>query len=240
MQPKSKNILIISSHADDHLSCAGTVFKLQKERGMVPFEIVLTDSGRGQDFRVAEHQSYQRVRQLRLKELSVASKFLGIKEIFLFGQPDFGLQSTVDLVFATAKIIRQVRPEIVFMQSEGDVHPDHRASFRIGVDALKLAAFDMEAKTLGPSFRVPVVLCVDQELPGRIHLLVDISKYQDKKEKLMKVYESQMSPKALAFQRGLLSVRGYHLSNSHLLAAEGFSLSSEFPILGFDPVASLP
>ncbi len=231
---KNNNILIISAHADDHLFCAGTVFKLKAERGMTPFEIILTDFSKGQDFRSKAHQSNGKVQEIRGQELDQASKCLGVKETFLLNQPDFGLVPSPDLIHQVAGIIRQVKPKIVFLLGATDMHPDHKAAFRIGIEAIKFASFDIEEKVYGPSYRVPTILCTDQELPNSIHIIVDVTPYLKKKAELYQAYQSQMSPKAMAFEKGMLAVRGYHLSNKEELAAEAFSLQSEFPIIGFE------
>lgn len=227
-------ILIISSHADDHISCAGTVFKLQEERGMVPFEVVLTDSSRGQDFRAKKTANRKKVSLMRAKELSAASQFLGVRKTFTLNQPDFGLQRTSEVVFKVAEIIRKVRPQIVFINGEFDAHPDHRTAFRIGLDAIKLAAMGVDVDKMGPSFRVPTILCVEQMLPDRIQMLVDITQFKTKKDQLLSLYKSQMSPKSLAFEQGMMSVRGYHLRKSDGFQAEAFTLQNEFPILAFE------
>lgn len=230
----NSNILIISSHADDHISCAGTVFKLQEERGMVPFELVLTDSSRGQDFRSKKQKRRKEVSATRLKELSAASKFLGIRKTFLLKEPDFGLQVRPELLFKVAKVIREIKPAIVFINGEYDAHPDHRAASRIALDSIKLAAMGVDVETMGPSFRIPVVLCVEQMLPDRIQIVVDVTKFRDKKDQLLNIYTSQMSPKSLAFENGMAVVRGYHLRKPDGFVAEAFTLQNEFPILGFE------
>lgn len=230
----TNNILVISSHADDHISCAGTILKLQEERGMVPFELILTDSSRGQDFRAKKQAKREKVSALRLKELSKASKFLGIRQTFLLKQPDFGLQRTPELVFQVAKVIRRVRPKVVIINGEFDIHPDHQAAYRIALDALKLAAMGVDVGKLGVPVRVPVALCVEQTLPDRVQILVDVTRFLDKKEKLLSIYRSQMSPRSLALERGMMAVRGYHLRKPEGLFAEAFTLQSEMPILGFE------
>lgn len=234
MKNNKRNILIISSHADDHISVAGTVLKLQEERGMVPFELVLTNSNRGQDFRAQKQIRKKLVAQMRAQELSQASQFLGIRRTFFLNQPDFGLSYSSKLVFAVAKVIRAVQPQIVFINGEFDGHPDHRAAFRIGLDAIKLAAMSVEIKKLGAPFRVPVVFCVEQMLPDKVQILVDTTKYSLKKDQLLEIYKSQMSPKSLAFEKGMGAVRGYHLRKPQGFIAEAFTLQNEFPILGLE------
>lgn len=230
----NKKLLIISCHADDHLSCAGTVFKLQEDRGFTPFEVVMTDSSRGQDKRVKKQANRKSVALTRLKELSEASKFLGIKKTFMLNQTDLELRNTPEVVFEVVKVIREVKPLIVFINGEFDAHPDHRTAFRIGLDALKIAAMNVDVKKLGEPFRVPEILCVEQMLPDRVQVLVDITKFVDKKEQLLSIYTSQMSPKSLNFERGMLAVRGYQLRKSDGLSAEAFTLQNEFPILAFE------
>ena len=231
---KLNNLLIISSHADDHISCAGTVLKLQEDKGFTPFEVVLTDSSRGQDKRKNKQVNKKRVALVRAKELSEASKFLGIKKTFMLNQTDLELKNTPEVVFEVVKVIREVRPLIVFINGEFDAHPDHRTAFRIGLDALKIAAMNVDVKKLGQPFRVPEILCVEHMLPDRIQILVDITKFVDKKEQLLSIYASQMSPKSLAFERGMLAVRGYQLKKPDGLMAEAFTLQNEFPILAFE------
>lgn len=233
-QQKTNNILIVSSHADDHISSAGTIFKLQEERGMVPFELVLTDSSKGQDFRAKKQLGQRAVKQMRQKELSVAAQFLGIRKTFKLSQADFGLERTPAVVFATAKVIREVQPQIIIINAEFDAHPDHRAAFRIALDAIKLASFSVDIEKMGQPWRVPVVLCVEQMLPDKIQLLVDITRFADKKQQLLKIYASQMSPKSMAFENGMMAVRGYHLRKPAGYAAEAFTLQNEFPILAFE------
>lgn len=230
----TNNILVVSSHADDHISCAGTILKLQEERGMVPFELVLTDSSRGQDFRAKKQAQRRQVSALRLKELSQASKFLGIRQTFLLKQPDFGLERSPELVFEVARVVRRVSPRIVIINGEYDAHPDHRVAFRIALDAIKLAAMGVEVEKLGEPFRVSVVLCVEQMLPDKIQILVDTTKFREKKQKLLDIYRSQMSPKSMAFEAGMAVVRGYHLRKPDGFTAEAFTLQNEFPILGFE------
>lgn len=230
----NRNILIISSHADDHISCAGTIFKLQEERGMIPFELVLTDSSKGQDFRTKKQAGRDLVSSMRLKELSKASKFLGIRQTVLLKQPDFGLERTSELVLEVAKVLRRVRPVVAIINGEFDAHPDHRAAFRIALDAIKLAAMGVDVESLGDPIRVPVVLCVEQMLPDRIQVVVDTTRFQEKKQKLLNIYRSQMSPKSMAFVTGMAAVRGYHLRKPDGFAAEAFTLQNEFPVLGFE------
>src|SRR3989344_2421692 len=201
---KNKNLLIISAHADDHIACAGTVFKLEKESGFNSYELIFTNSELGQDYKAKTEIDPKTVLKTRAKELNKASKFLGIKRSFSLNQSDLGLTYSKDLVFETVKIIRKLEPEIVFLHNQYDAHPDHNEAFKIGLTAIKT------------------------------QILIDISKYSNQKTKLFKIYKSQASSKAIIFEKGLAQIRGYHLRKENSLFAEAFSLQEEFPIILFE------
>jgi len=231
MKIKNKNILIISSHADDHIACAGTVFKL-RERGYVPYEIVLTDSAEGPHNGKKQNGNINMV-ELRNSELTAASKYLGIKKTYLLKQPDLGLTYSKALLFAIVKVIRKVKPEIGFIMNSNDWHPDHRENFKIGSEAFKWAGSGVK-KELGNFWRTPVVLVAEGMIPIQANILVDITDYEDKKTKLWKMYESQATPGLINYEKSLGSIRGYQLRKNGGKAAEAFSTDPTSPIILFD------
>lgn len=232
---KNKTLLIISAHADDHISSAGTVFKLTREQGYTPYEIVLTNSNLGQNFKVNSEINQKDVALTRAKELSKASRFLGIKKTYCLNQQDLALTYSQNLVFEVVKVIREVKPSIVFLHNNYDAHPDHHASYLIGLNAIKVAAMGVQSETLGPSHRVPMVLCAEGMLPVKTQIHVDITPYLNDKVKLFKLYLSQANPKAVAFEKAQAVIRGYHLRKADGFYGEAFTLQEEFPVLFFEP-----
>jgi LmbE family N-acetylglucosaminyl deacetylase len=230
----SKNLLIISAHADDHISCAGTIFKLRKEFNFTPYEVVFTNSELGQDYRIKTEIDSKEVAQTRSQELAKASKFLGIAKSFCLDQPDLGLEYSQDLIFKLVKIIREVKPEIVFLHNQHDDHPDHKMAYLLGIAAIKAAAMSVKKETLGAPFRTPVVLCNEGMLPTKTQILVDVTNYAPQKDELIEIYESQANPRAIAFEKCLATVRGYQLKKEKGFLAENFTLQEEFPILLFE------
>jgi len=229
-----KNILIISAHADDHIACAGTVMKLQKEKGYKTYEIVLTDSAQGQNFAVNAELSVGEVAKVRSKELSRASKFLGIRKSYQMNRPDLGLVYSDAVMYEIVRVIREVQPEVVFLHNAYDAHPDHLASHTLGLHALKISAMGVRKETLGKPWRVPTVLCMEGMLPIESQILVDVTAYAKRKAKLFAIYTSQASSQAQDFVESLGRVRGYHLRKVGGSHAEAFTLQNQFPILYFD------
>jgi LmbE family N-acetylglucosaminyl deacetylase len=227
---QNKRVLLVTAHADDHTAAAGTVFKLC-DQGYQVFELILTTSNEGRDFRNPDGK-YD-VAQLRDAEFSEASKFLGTEKIWRFGQEDLNLQYSKQIVFEAVNVIREVRPNVGIIMNPFDWHPDHIAAYQIGSTAFKLAATGIKPE-LGEHHRTAMVLAVEGMLPIKPNVLVDITNYYRKKEELFKIYESQASSKTLGFQEGLAKVRGYHIRRVGSMMAEAFTMDETSPCILFD------
>ena len=227
----NKSVLVISAHADDHIASAGTLFKL-RDKGYDLYEIVLTNSGEGGDYRKSKKKEHN-IASMRDRELSDASKFLGIKETYKLNQEDLGLTYSKNLVFKIVPIIRKLKPAVGIIMNSFDWHIDHRIAFEIGSEAFKWAATGVKAN-LGGQWRTPIVLCTEGMLPVQPSVLVDVTDYVKQKADLWKIYESQAKPKAINFEESLMSVRGYHLRRPGSLLAEAFTTDSTSPIILFD------
>lgn len=221
-------ILILSAHADDHLRSAGTVLKLQYEKGAVPFEVVMTDSSLGGDYRSSNHLGREETSQARAAELTKASKYLGVRKTWTMGEPDYGLMYRQELVFGVAEVIREVRPDLVIMPHDFDSHPDHKATKHIGIEAIRAASMNIR-RDIGIPHRVSEVAQVEMMQPDRVSLIVNVTEQLPQIERLFKIYESQMDSRLAAYLRGMLAVRAYTLEDPQALAAEAFILSNEFP-----------
>lgn len=233
------NVLVISAHADDHVSCAGTLFKLKKQ-GFKLFEVVLTDSSEGRDFKDAKDttknkKSNTEIARIRETELSKASEFLGIEKTFKIGQEDLGLTYSKKLVFEIVPIIRAIKPVVGIIMNSNDFHPDHRQTFSIGSEAFKWAGSGVQPE-LGPAYRTPIVLCSEGMIPIQANVLVDITEFAEQKAELLKIYASQASPKLINFDASMAAIRGYQLRREGSLAAEAFTTDPTSPAILFDRI----
>ena len=229
-----KSVLVISAHADDHVACAGTLFKL-KAQGYELYEAVLTDSSEGRDFKDTSKKAKlnTKVSQMREGELTKASRFLGIKKTFKLNQEDLGLTYSKSLVFEIVPIIRGVKPEIGIIMNSIDWHPDHRETFKLGSEAFKWAGSGVKPD-LGDAWRTPIVLCAEGMMPILPNVLVDITKHASKKAELLAIYTSQASPKLINFDASLVAIRGYQLRRNNSLNAEAYTTDPTSPIILFE------
>ncbi len=229
-----KSVLVISAHADDHTASAGTLFKL-KDKGFELFEIVLTDSSEGRDYRDTskKKKSNKLISQTRSVELTKASEFLGISKTYKLDQQDLDLNYSKKLIFEVIPIIREIKPTLGIIMNSNDFHPDHRETFKIASEAFKWAGSGVKPE-LGVAYRTPIVLCVEGMIPVQPNVLVDTTAYAEKKAKLLAIYSSQASPKLINFDASLAAVRGYQLRRAGSLYAEAFTTDPTSPSILFD------
>jgi len=187
----SKVILAISAHPDDiEFACGGTMFKFIDD-GWDIFLIVATSGENG--FKIAHKPKSERVK-LRHKEQLNAAKILGIKKVFFLNYRDCYLKNSDELRAKIAKIIKQVKPEIVFsfdpanksFESVNLNHRDHRAIAEASFDAV----FAARNRYLypGESHSVKKFYFFGPDKPNHY---VNITKYIDKKIGLIAEHRSQ-------------------------------------------------
>ena len=174
------NILIISAHPDDNLSCAGAIFKL-KEAGHDIYEIVLANGDEGFNRVNSKQPSRKEMKVIRRKEFLKASRFLGVKKTWFMGFSDFTIRLDKKKMFRMVSVIRKLKPLVIFMQNIFDYGTDHIQASRLSYEAVNIAASKLRSE-LGQNHRTPIVLTMEgvpaMEKPA---LLIDISDVFEKK-----------------------------------------------------------
>jgi LmbE family N-acetylglucosaminyl deacetylase len=137
----NKTILAISAHPDDiEFGCGGTMFKF-KEKGFDMYLIVATNGENG--FKIAHKPQKERIK-IRYNEQKKAARMLDIKKIFFLHYRDGYLRNDGRLRDRIAKIIKQVKPEIIIsfdpsykaFDNINLNHRDHRAIAEASFDAV--------------------------------------------------------------------------------------------------------
>lgn len=146
LQPKV--ILGVVAHPDDlEFGMAGTVAKYIAE-GAKGYYFILTNANKGSADRSITSEA---LRDLRREEQREAGKILGLTDVF-FGDYDDGcLECNKDVKRDIVRVIRQVKPDVVFTMDPTFVydvdrgfinHPDHRAAGQAALDAVYPLARD--------------------------------------------------------------------------------------------------
>jgi LmbE family N-acetylglucosaminyl deacetylase len=124
--------LVIAAHPDDvDFGAAGTVATWAAEGTEVTYCLCTNGDAGGFDPAVPR----EHIAGIRQEEQRAAAKEVGANEVVFLGYPDGQLAATFELRRDLSRVIRQVRPERVLIQSPEiswdrlpASHPDHRAA----------------------------------------------------------------------------------------------------------------
>ena len=166
-------ILVVGGHpADVFDHCGGTLAHHVKNGDRVTC-LALTQGLRIHDVVVSEvfrfgtegytQQEIERIcherEQAKYQEVRNACAVFGIEDVRFLRYDDKMLQVTMPMIDAVAKVIRDVRPDIMithYPQSDGNVTNHHGNAAKIALDAIALAG-TVDFDDPNPSWRVPQV-----------------------------------------------------------------------------------
>jgi LmbE family N-acetylglucosaminyl deacetylase len=194
-------VLIVMAHPDDgEFSCAGTVARWAHE-GRDIYYCLVTDGqvGDAGDKEITSEQ----LAAVRRKEAQDAADALGVQHPVIFLHfPDSRLEPTLEVRGAIARVIRQVRPDVMICQDptvrwsgQGYInHPDHRAAGEATLAAImpvagtRLAFPELAAEGLEPH-DVRELYLSGTQTPDR---WVDIEGYVETKIAALRAHKSQL------------------------------------------------
>jgi len=154
-------VVFLSPHDDDAIIGCGGILSVLKERASV---IILTDGALGS---TSLNKGGNGLVKKRRREARAAYGSLGVIDVEFLGFPDLCLnnyecwrteQGRTGAYQKLILLLRQKRPVSVFIPSELDFHPDHKATSRIGHAAVIFAnsALSFSARS-GPKSAVTSV-----------------------------------------------------------------------------------
>jgi bacillithiol biosynthesis deacetylase BshB1 len=179
------DILAFGIHPDDiELSCAGTLLK----HIAAGYSVAIVDMTQGE-------LGTRGNGELRLKEAAAAAKIMGIKYRDNLGMEDGFFRNTRENQFRVIEKIREYRPKIVICNAVSDRHPDHgraaqlvsESCFYSGLSKIE-TAYD---KKVQQAYRPNAVYHYIQDRALKPDLVVDITKFMDKKMEAILAYSSQ-------------------------------------------------
>lgn len=216
-----KNVIVISAHPDDEtLGAGGTILK-HVANGDNVYWLIVTN--------VFENQGFSKERvESRQEEIREVEKLLGVSKTYLLNYPTMTLSSSslIKMVPEISTVFSEVQPEIIYTLNRSDAHSDHRVIFDAVMACTK-------------SFRYPFIKqilmyeCISEtefapalaEKAFLPNYFVDITDYLDRKNEIMKVFESEIAehpfPRSLENIRALAHFRGASVGVKY---AEAFQL----------------
>jgi LmbE family N-acetylglucosaminyl deacetylase len=168
----SRRVLVLAPHPDDEtLGCGGAIL-LHRAQGHAVKVVFVTDGAAGDPRGYYRGRDYVRLRE---REAERAARVLGVRSLEFWRCPDRGLGRVRGLADRLAKLLREESPDIVYLPSRSDRHPDHR---RLAAACRRLslpAAWDYETDMMPRPTRV-----------------VDITRQFKRKLRALREYRSQL------------------------------------------------
>jgi bacillithiol biosynthesis deacetylase BshB1 len=176
-------ILAVGPHPDDvEIAMGGTVCWLIAQG----HEVVLCDLTNGEPTPIGTPER-------RAAEAAEATRILGVGRRITLDLPNRAVEHTLEARRLVAEVIREVRPESLFIPYWIDAHPDHVAACAIGEAArfwAKLTKTDMRGAPHYPG-RVYHFFSDHYNLHIDPAFIVDISPYFEAKMAAIRAYASQ-------------------------------------------------
>jgi LmbE family N-acetylglucosaminyl deacetylase len=212
-------VLVIAPHPDDEvIGVGGTIARHVAEGDEVHLCIVTQG---------CSPPCPENIVEIARRWVEAAREVLGIKRTFFLGYPTVRLNTVpnVELTSALQKVVDEVRPEVVYTSSAGDVNQDHRIVFEATLVATRPLPGSPVRRLLsyetGPTGRY-------WHTPFVPNVYVDIQQFLDRKLEAMRCYETELRepphPRSLAGLTLIAQERGLGVG---LKAVECFQLVRE-------------
>ena len=178
-------ILTIGAHPDDvEIGMGGTIAAL-KDKG---HEVTILDLTDGEPTPTGS-------REVRLKESQEAAKILGVDRRITLDLPNRFLLDTIENRLKVAQVIREIKPEAIFLHYWTDAHPDHRAACQLCEAArfyAKLTKTEMSGEPFYPRYLF-YFFSSHFRLVVQPAFIFDIGQFLEVKIRAVSCYQSQFN-----------------------------------------------
>lgn len=218
------NVLAISAHPDDEtLGCGGTLLK-HRAAGDSIFWIIATVCH--------EPQWSAGVIERKAHEVERVAAVYGAERIkFGFKNARLDTIAIGELMKPIERAVDDIKPEVVYVVSGGDIHTDHLALFTATMSVFK--PFYMKRRGVRRVLGFETLSSTDAAPPRAERAFVpnvfsEITPYMDAKLDVMALYETEVQPEPMPRSpsaiRALARYRGSTISTEY---AEAFALIHE-------------
>ena len=198
--PGCERVMVLAPHMDDEvLGCGGTVALHRRAGGPVTV-VFLTDGRQGSSALrglrgAALHEAQQRLVGVRKAEAGAALTTLGVADAVFLDAVDGRLGEDRTIAGRLAAELSRTKPQIVYVPSFLEQHPDHRAASAVLLTAAS------------GSWSEFAVHAYEVWTPQHPNCLVSIDSVVDIKRAALAHYRSQLAE--ADFEHGLLGLNAY-------------------------------
>lgn len=213
-------ILVVAVHPDDEtLGCGGTLLKHKANGDQIHWLICTT---------LKKDNNYYHIREKEIKKVSKLFDFNSYHQLE-FETSKIDQYSMVELIEKISRVINKIKPDTIYLPFRGDVHSDHKKIFEASYSCTKSFRYSFIKKIYMMETLSETEFSLNNKKDIFVpNTFVNISKYINKKIRIMKVYKSEISkfpfPRSEKNIRALANFRGATCGYKH---AESFMLLKE-------------
>ena len=186
---QERQVLLVFPHPDDEaFSCAGAV-RLYANMGVPVTYACLTLGEMGRNLGNPPFATRESLPEIRRTELKAAAEAMGIQDLRMMGLRDKTVEFEDDekMVKLVSDLIEELNPSLIFTFFPGfAVHPDHEATARAVVEAVRRMPKEQRPKIWGVAFANDTA-----EKLGEATVTVDVSSVKLDKLKALQAHASQ-------------------------------------------------
>jgi len=204
-----KRVLVLAPHPDDEtLGCGGSI-AIHATAGDPVKVVFLTNGSQGDSKCQFDCSDYVHLRRM---EATAACDLLGVSDIEFWNYQDRSLSGTQGVLFQLIDLLDSYKPDMVYVPSPLEFHPDHRAACFLIYSAVQTGCHELD------------IAFYEINQPLYINTLVDISGVAEKKKNAICAYQSQLSQ--LPYDKIILGLNHFRCLTlpEFVTHAEGFSI----------------
>jgi bacillithiol biosynthesis deacetylase BshB1 len=174
--------LAVYSHPDDaELTAAGTLLKLKS----LGYRTGVLDMTRGE-------MGTRGTTEIRAAEAEEAARVLKLDVRLNLEQPDGHVWPTEEARTAMVRVLRQLKPRVIFTSHWDDPHPDHANTSRIVREGARLASMRRYDEEAGQAaIPVPALAHAVYSRLTPPSFIVDVSAFREEKMRAIRAHASQ-------------------------------------------------
>ena len=186
---EERHVLVVYPHPDDEaFSVAGTV-RMYRNMGVPVTYACLTLGEMGRNLGNPPFATRESLPDIRRGELLAACAAMGIEDLRMMGLRDKTIEFEDDekMVKLVTNLIEELNPSVIYTFFPGfAVHPDHEATARAVIEAVRRMPKEARPRILAVAFANDTV-----EKIGEAPIVVDIRSVKDDKIKALQAHASQ-------------------------------------------------
>lgn len=186
---QERHVLVVYPHPDDEAFSVAGVVRMHRNMGVPVTYACLTLGEMGRNLGNPPTATRESLPEIRRKELIAACAAMGIEDLRMMGLRDKTIEFEDDekMVKLVTDLIDELNPSLIYTFLPGfAVHPDHEATAKAVVEAVRRMAPEKRPRILACAFANDTI-----EKNGEAHVVVDISSVKNDKVKALQAHASQ-------------------------------------------------